>query len=161
MRKSRFRSIDEDATIISQLIGEEQESWIPGKGVESFNFLGSQLWDTDWWITDNAWSDYFYLNRDEHTLVTVQRCRLESVDKRRKTYWNVYIERDITDWKSVNNNQTLCHTFRWVRSLKHALYLGEVAWELNLQVASPEDFYLTREEYDDFYSFKHMEDEKL
>ena len=137
-----------DVEAIYRIIYEEQKSWIPGEGLGHFTPRGSSSWDTDWWYFRNDDHDYLYLEREWWYHVTVQRCDVKGTEHH---YWNVYIEKDITDGDSVRANQTVSHTFRWVRSLKHALYLWEIAQELNLQVAHYEDFFLTKEEYDKFY----------
>ena len=152
IERKRERSIKEDAAVISEIIAGELKSWIPEKGVEDFNFKWSQLWDSDWWFMTEHWGqDYIYLNRPDWFQVTVQRCEIWY--KWEYTYWTVYIERNITDriWipgELVHDNQGTCHTFRWVRSLKHALRLGEICWELMTGLANPEDYFLTRDEYD-------------
>lgn len=145
MKDNRTKSIVEDAALISSVIGEEQKSWIPGKGVETFNFLGSQIRDLNWRFTKEWVKGYFYLKRDDWYEVTVQKWWWN--------YWNVYVEKARTDeiWRSsekiVNNNQTVCHKFNWVRSLKHALFIGQYASENFWGFASPENFFLIEEEY--------------
>ena len=152
MKHERTGSIHDNAKLIQAVIDEEDRNWIPSKGVETFNFRGSQLRDLDWWYTDNWWTDYLYLSRPDWFEVTVQRCHLWF--KNEYTYWTVYIERNVTDrtywipWNLVRDNQWTCHTFRWVRSLRHALKLWELWTELLLGLANPEEYFLTEEEYD-------------
>lgn len=154
MEDQRERSIVQDAMLISKVIAGELRSWIPEEGVEDFNFLWSQLWDLNWWYTLNKDTNYIYLDRDDGYHVTVQKCKLWRMEK---TYYMVYVEKDITDevWRKkmnlVQSTQWVCHKFRWVRSLKHALYLGQLASENFLGLAYPEQFFLTRDEYDEAF----------
>lgn len=154
MKDMRDYSIAEDAVRIYNVIAGELRSWIPEKGVEDFNFLWSQLWDTNWWYTLEKNTDYIYLDRDDGYHVTVQRCKLW---RKERIYYMVYAEKDRTDevwWKKlelVQSTQWVCHKFRWVRSLKHALYLGQYASENFRGLASPENFFLSKEEYDEAF----------
>lgn len=148
-------SIVDNAEYIASVIAEEDRNWIPSKGVEDFNFKWSQIRDLNWWFTSEERDWYYYLNRDDWYEVTVQTCELWYKKKR---YYFVYVEKQVTD-KNLNNpqeslvqdTQGLCHMFRWVRSLRHAMKLGEFWWILELQVSNPEEYYLTREEYDDAF----------
>lgn len=144
--RERDKSIKEDALLISSVIAGELESWIPEKDVERFNFEWSQLWDTNGWFTKDWNLDYFYLKRDDWFYVTVQRCHLWYRDE--FTYWTVYIEKSQSDLWWRLDTQTTCHTFSWVKSLKHALYLWEVCSELFLGLANFENYFLSEEEYD-------------
>lgn len=149
MKDEREKSIVEDAKLIQSIIAEEQKSWIPGEGVEEFNFLGSQLRDLNWRYTMEEEPWYFHLNREDWFHITVQ--------KGFKWYWNVYVEKIRTDslWhrkdELVHWNQSVTHTFHWVRSLKHALYIGQYASENFRGFASPEQFFLTKGEYDELF----------
>lgn len=150
MKHEMKGSIADNAAIIRALIEEEDRNWIPSKGVEWFNFLGSQLRDLNGRFVAEDTNDYLYLNRDDWFNVTVQKCH----NFKDLTYYFVYVEKDVDDkgiWipqDLVPWTQCICHTFRWVRSLRHALKLWELWSELALWLAHPEDCFLTREERD-------------
>lgn len=145
-------SIVDNAKLIQAMIDEEDRSWIPSKGVEDFSFKWSQIRDLNWRFVAEDDDRYIYLNRDDWFDVTIQRCKHLDL-----TYYFVYIERECTDssywipWGLVTWTQETRHTFRWVRSLKHALKLGEICWELMTGLANPEDYFLTRAEYDNMW----------
>ena len=140
-------SILDNVRVIDELIADEHKHWIPEKGVEDFKYKGSNKWDSNSWYTHNWQVDYLYLDREDWWHVTLQRCYNDFDED--YIYWNVYIEKECESRKKwlINWAQELCHKFKWVRSLKHALYLGEVASELELCVSNYSDFFLTREEY--------------
>ena len=152
MKHERKGSIVDNAEHILGIIEGEDRSWIPSKGVEDFNFKWSQLWDLNWWFISENWDDrYIYLSRDDWYEVTVQRCEL---GKKKLRYYMVYVEKDLTDWipwELVTDTQWTCHKFRWVRSLRHAMKLWELASENFMWLASPEDYFLTKEEYDEAF----------
>ena len=146
MKHTMKGSIADNAKLIQARIEEEDRSWIPSKGVEDFHFKWSQNRDLNWrFIADN--DNYIYLNRDDWFDVTVQRCKYKDL-----IYYMVYVEYEKTDasyWFPqglVTWTQETRHTFRWVRSLRHAMKLGEFWWELMLWLANPEDYFLTQEE---------------
>lgn len=147
MKHTMKGSIVDNAKLIQAMIDREERSWIPSKGVEWFNFKWSQLRDLNWRFVAEDTDKYIYLNRDDWFDVTIQKCQYGKL-----TYYFVYVEREITDetyWipeKLLSNNQSTCHTFRWVRSLKHAMKLWEYWAELMLWLANPEDYFLTQEE---------------
>ena len=150
MKHTTDWSIHDNAKLIQAMIEEEIRNWIPSKSVEDFNFKWSQLRDLNWrFISSDGNKDYIYLNRDDWYDVTVQRCR-----KWELIYYFVYVEKELTDasiWIPqglVTWTQSTCHTFRWVRSLKHAMKLWEIASENFMGLACPEDYFLTREERD-------------
>lgn len=148
--KTRFIEevdIKKEATIIDWLIAGEHKHWIPEKGVEDFKFKWSNNWDTNGWYTHNWNVEYLYLDREDWWHVTVQRCYNDFDED--YIYWNVYIEKECESRKKglIGWAQELCHKFKWVRSLKHALYLGEVASELELWLSNYSDFFLTWDEY--------------
>lgn len=140
-------SIADNAKLIEAIIEGEDRSWIPSKGVEDFNFKWNQIRDLNWRFVDEDNDKYMYLNRDDWFDVTVQKCKHKDL-----TYYFVYIENEKTDasyWIPeglVTWTQSTCHMFRWVRSLRHALKLGEICWELMTGLANPEDYFLTQEE---------------
>lgn len=140
-------SIEENADIINWLLLGEEHNWFPNKWVEDFNFLWSQVRDLNWWYIKNWEVDYLYLDRDDWWHVTLQRC-YNSCDEDYR-YWNVYIEKDASNKWFLGETQVLCHKFHWVRSLKHALYLGQIASELTLWLSHPEDFFITRKEWNE------------
>lgn len=161
MKDRRERSVVDNAMLIESIIAGELRSWIPEKGVEDFNFRWSQLWDIEWWYFRGDDRNYLYLDREWWYHVTVQKCYFNQQSVEWPYYWNVYIEKEVTD-KSLNipeelvrHNQWVCHTFRWVRSLKHALYLWEVASENIMGFAYPEEYFLTRDEYDEAFKWFH------
>lgn len=142
---------ERDNAAIYDIIAEEERSWIPEEGVAHFHFKWSSSRDTDWWYFKWDNHDYLYLDREWWYHVTVQRAHWWNNSDNKISYWNVYIEKEITDEDSVRANQSLCHTFRWVRSLRHALYLWEVSNEIALRVAYPANFFLTKEEWEARY----------
>lgn len=148
--KTRYNEnvdIAEQAVYINKLIAGEHKHWIPEKGVENFKFKWSNERDTNGWYTLRWQVDYLYLDREDWWHVTVQRCYNDFDED--YIYWNVYLEKECESRKKwlIGWAQELCHKFKWVRSLKHALYLGEVASELALGLSNYSDFFLTREEY--------------
>ena len=148
--KTRYNEnvdIAEQAVYINKLIEGEHKNWIPEKWVENFEFLWSHSFDQNWWYTHNNDFEYLYLDRNDWWHVTVQRCYKDFDED--YIYWNVYIEKECESRKKglINCAQELCHKFKWVRSLKHALYLWEVASELELCVSDYSDFFLTWDEY--------------
>jgi len=149
MKHTMKGSIADNAKLIQAMIEEEDRNWIPSKGVEDFNFKWSQIWDSNWRFVAEDDYRYIYLNRDDWYDVTIQKCQHRDL-----TYYFVYVESERTDssywfpWGLVTWTQGVCHTFRWVRSLRHAMKLGELWSELFLGLANPEDYFLTQEERD-------------
>ena len=147
MKHTMKGSIADNAKLIQAMIEEEDRNWIPSKGAEDFSFKWSQLWDLNWRFVAEDDDRYIYLNREDWVDVTIQRCKYKDL-----TYYFVYVENEKTDasywfpWGLVTWTQGTCHTFRWVRSLRHAMKLGEFWWELMLWLANPEDYFLTQEE---------------
>lgn len=140
-------SIKDNVRVIEELIAGEHKHWIPEKGVENFKFKWSFESDTNSWYISRWNVEYIYLDREDWWHVTVQRC-YNGFDED-YIYWNVYIEKECESRKKglIGWAQELCHKFKWVKSLKHALYLGEVASELELGLSNYSDFFLTRDEY--------------
>lgn len=140
-------SIVDNAKLIQAMIDGEDRNWIPSKGVEWFNFKWSQLWDLNWRFVAENDNRYIYLNREDWFDVTIQKCQYNNL-----TYYFVYVENEKTDasywfpWGLVTWTQSTCHTFRWVRSLRHAMKLWEYWAELILWLANPEDYFLTQDE---------------
>ena len=133
--------------IIDELIADEHKNWIPEEGVEWFKFKWSNERDNYWWYFIDYNLEYIYLDREDWSRVTIQRCYKDFEED--LVYWNVYIERECESLeKFLNWTQALEHKFKWVRSLKHALYLWEVAWDACLWLFRKEQFFLTREEWD-------------
>ena len=138
MRHEMKGSIVDNAKLIQAVIEGEDRSWIPSKGVEDFN----------WRFIAEDDDRYFYLNREDWYDVTIQKCKQKDL-----TYYFVYVEKERTDsnwwipegWL-VSWTQSICHTFRWVRSLRHAMKLWELWSELMMWLANPEDYFLTSEE---------------
>lgn len=148
MRHEMKGSIADNAKLIQALIDEEDRNWIPSKGVEDFHFKWSQLRDLNGRFISPDWNDkYLYLNRDDWFEVTIQSCKYKEL-----TYYFVYVENEKTDYsywipqELLEWNQSTCHQFRRVRSLRHAMKLGEYWWELMIWLANPEDYFLTKEE---------------
>lgn len=135
------------ASIIEEVIAGEHKNWIPEKGVEDFKFKWSNKRDTYWWYFRDYNLEYIYLDREDWWHITLQRCYTNFDED--YIYWNVYIEKECESRKKwlISWAQELCHKFKWVKSLKHALYLGEVASELELGLSNYSDFFLTRDEY--------------
>lgn len=148
MKHKMIGSIVDNAKLIQAMIDEEDRNWIPSKGVEDFNFKWSQVWDLNGRFVDENDDRYIYLNRDDWFDVTIQRCRQGDL-----TYYFVYIEIERTDssyWIPeglVTGTQSICHTFRWVRSLRHAMKLWEYWAELMRWLANPENYFLTQDEW--------------
>jgi hypothetical protein len=142
-------SIVDNVKLIQAMIDEEDRNWIPSKGVEDFHFEWSQLRDLNWRFVAEDTNDYLYLNRDDWFEVTIQRWHFKDL-----TYYFVYVEKEVDDkgiWipqELVSWTQSICHTFRWVRSLRHALKLWELWSELALGIFHPEDYFLTKDERD-------------
>ena len=150
MRHEMKGSIADNAKLIQALIDEEDRNWIPSGSVEDFNFRWSQLRDLNGRFVSPDWNDkYLYFNRDDWYEVTVQKCQYGKL-----TYYFVYVEKDRTDEirndprELVKDNQWICHTFRRVRSLRHAMKLGEFGSEMFLGLANYDDYFLTRDERD-------------
>ena len=147
MKHTMHGTLADNAAKIKALIDEEDRNWIPSKGVENYLPLGQQPWETNWWFVAEDTDKYIYLNREDWFDVTIQRCKYKDL-----TYYFVYIENEKTDasywfpWGLVTWTQSTCHTFRWVRSLRHAMKLGEYSGELMLWLANPEDYFLTQDE---------------
>lgn len=147
MKHTMVGSIVDNAKLIQAMIEEEDRNWIPSKGAEWFNFKWSQLRDLNWRFVAEDDDRYIYLNREDWFDVTIQRCKHRDL-----TYYFVYVEREKTDasyWFPqglVTWTQSTCHTFRRVRSLRHAIKLGEYWAELMLWLANPEEYFLTQEE---------------
>ena len=92
------------------------------------------------WVTKE--NGYMELKRDDY-YVTIQPCPF---------YYNVYIERHIEHQGCVSYCDKLEHRYNYVKSLEAACYLWEIAWSLELFIDSPEDFFLTQEEWNSFRS---------
>ena len=149
--KTRYNenvSIAEQAAYIDKLIAGEHKNWIPEKWVENFEFLWSHSYDENWWYFLHNDFDYIYLDRKDWWKVTLQRCCKDIKEK--NIYWNVYLDKSIESPEKslIPAYQELSHKFRCVRSLKHALYLWEVASENELGIFNPSDFFLNKEEWD-------------
>lgn len=148
MKHVMHGTLADNAAKIKAIIEGEERSWIPSKGVENYVPLGQQPWETNWWFVAEDTDKYIYLNRDDWYDVTIQRCKYKDL-----TYYMVYVEHEKTDssyWFPqglVTWTQSTCHTFRWVRSLRHAMKLGEYWWELMLWLANPEEYFLTQDEW--------------
>ena len=147
MKHTMKGSIADNAKLIQARIDEEIRNWIPSGSVEDFNFKWSQIRELNWRFVAEDTDKYIYLNRDDWYDVTVQKCQYGKL-----TYYFVYVEKDRTDEirndprKLVEWNQSVCHTFRWVRSLRHAMKLGEYGSEMFLGLANYDDYFLTKDE---------------
>lgn len=150
MKATEVRARDsykECVSVIEELIAGEHKHWIPEKWVEDFKFKWSNPRDTYWWYFKDYNLDYLYLDREDWSKVTIQRCYKDFDED--FIYWNVYIEKECESRENfLEWTQALEHKFHWVRSLKHALYLWEVAWDACLGLFQKENYFLTRREYD-------------
>ena len=147
MKHVMHGTLADNAAKIKAIIEGEERSWIPSGSVENYIPLGQQPRETNWWFVAEDTDKYIYLNRDDWYDVTVQKCQYGKL-----TYYFVYVEKERTD--EIRNdprelvwwNQSVCHTFRWVRSLKHAMKLGEYGSEMFLGLANYDDYFLTKDE---------------
>lgn len=147
MKHAMYGTLADNAARVKVLIEEEDRNWIPSGSVENFIPLGQQSRETNWWFVAEDTDKYIYLNRADWYDVTVQRCQHGKL-----IYYFVYVEKERTDeiWNDPRElvwwNQSVCHTFRWVRSLRHAMKLGEYGSEMFLGLANYDDYFLTKEE---------------
>lgn len=125
------------ATMCS-IIAEEDKIWIPAES------LRRRKIDKNYELNYFSWKKYFKLEREDWFHATIQEC----IEPNGKVTYSVYVGKSYwPEWhKYMMRTENIFH---FVRSLRAACYIAEVAKENELWLSPLGNRFLTQEEYDE------------